>query len=189
MSSKIYVIVGSIRANRIGRQIAEWVLSSIADLDTVEGELVDLNDWHLPLSDEPNIPARGIYLHEHTQAWSRKIAAAAGYIFVTPQYNWGYPASLKNALDHLYKEWNGKPAVIVSYGHHGGVRCAAQLRQVLDRLQIEATATAPAITFDNEMLTETGALRDPAGQFARYVPIIREAVAELATALSEGQPA
>jgi NAD(P)H-dependent FMN reductase len=186
MSSKIYVIVGSVRANRIGRQIAEWVLSGIADFDSFQSELVDLNDWHLPLSDEPNIPARGIYLQEHTRAWSRKIAEASGYVFVTPQYNWGYPASLKNALDHLYKEWNGKPAVIVSYGHHGGVRCAAQLRQVLEGLRMEAVATAPAITFDNEMLTETGALRDPAAQFARYTPIIHEAVTELATALAEG---
>jgi NAD(P)H-dependent FMN reductase len=185
MSSKIYVIVGSIRANRIGRQVAEWVLSSITGIDAFESELVDLNDWHLPLSDEPNIPARGIYVNAHTQAWSRKIADAAAYIFVTPQYNWGYPASLKNALDHLYKEWNGKPAVIVSYGHHGGVRCAAQLRQVLEGLRIETVATAPAITFDNDMLTEGGALRDPATLFARYVPIIREAAAELATALEE----
>jgi hypothetical protein len=50
---------------------------------------------------------------------------------------------------------------------------------------MEAVATAPAITFDNAMLTEAGALRDPAAHFARYAPIIREAVAELASALEE----
>lgn len=164
------------------------MLGVLADLGSFESELVDLNDWHLPLSDEPNIPARGIYVQEHTRAWSRKIAEAAGYVFVTPQYNSGYPASLKNALDHVYKEWNGKPAVIVSYGHHGGVRSAAQLRQVLEALRIQPAATAPAITFSNDMLTDEGALRDPATQFARYAPIIREAAVELATALEDANP-
>ena len=46
------------------------------------------------------------------------------------QYNWGYPAALKNALDYLYRSWNGKPAMIVSYGSHGGGKGAAQLKQV-----------------------------------------------------------
>ena len=46
------------------------------------------------------------------------------------QYNWGYPAALKNAVDYLYHSWNGKPAMIVSYGSHGGGKGAAQLKQV-----------------------------------------------------------
>ena len=46
------------------------------------------------------------------------------------QYNWGYPAALKNALDFLYKEWHNKPAGIISYGGHGGGKAAAQLQQV-----------------------------------------------------------
>ncbi len=55
-------------------------------------------------------------------------------VFVSPQYNWGYPAPLKNAIDHLYKEWAGKPAMIVTYGGHGGSKCAAQLRQAFAEL-------------------------------------------------------
>jgi NAD(P)H-dependent FMN reductase len=116
MSARIYVIIRSTRPNRIGRQIAEWVLRNIPLSKVFDAELLDRKDWPLPLNDEPGIPATGVYAHELTRAWSRKIAAADGYIFVTPQYNWGYPAALKNALDHLFKEWNGKPAVIVSYG-------------------------------------------------------------------------
>jgi NAD(P)H-dependent FMN reductase len=104
---------------------------------------LDLNDWPLPLSDEPKGPSTGIYVHER-------------FFFVTPQYNWGYPASLKNALDHLLKEWNGKPALIVSYGHHGGVKAAAQLRQVLEGLRMRPVNTMPAITFSNEMLDTAG---------------------------------
>jgi NAD(P)H-dependent FMN reductase len=147
-------------------------------------EVVDLRDWPLPLTDEPEIPATGIYLHEHTRKWSRKIAAADGYIFVTPQYNWGYPAALKNALDHLFKEWNGKPAVIVSYGHHGGPKAAAQLRQVLEGLRMRPVATMPAITFSTDMLDDDGALRNPPDDFAPYAAQITEATRELAALLA-----
>ncbi|MEI9905113.1 MAG: NAD(P)H-dependent oxidoreductase [Asticcacaulis sp.] len=56
-------------------------------------ELVDLKDWHLPMDDEPAIPASGVYAQDHSLAWSRKIAAAPGFVFVSPQYNWGYPAA------------------------------------------------------------------------------------------------
>jgi NAD(P)H-dependent FMN reductase len=179
MTSRVYIIVGSTRANRIGRQIAEWVLACIPAPAGFGAELVDLNDWHLPLSDEPSIPATGIYVHEHTRAWSQTISAADGYIFVTPQYNWGYPASLKNALDHLYREWNGKPAVIVSYGHHGGGKAAGQLRQVLEGLKMRPVTTMPAITFTQEMLTTDGHLRDPATDFLPFTQSIAQAADEL----------
>jgi NAD(P)H-dependent FMN reductase len=137
-------------------------------------------DWPLPMSDEPSIPANGVYANEHTHAWSRKIAAADGFIFVTPQYNWGYPASLKNALDHLYKEWTGKPAAIVSYGYRGGVKAAAQLHQVLEGgLKMRVAATIPAVTFTNEMVAAPGRLRDPATDFAAFAPGIGQVAAEL----------
>jgi NAD(P)H-dependent FMN reductase len=72
------------------------------EADHLAYEIVDLQGWHLPFGDEPGIPAQGVYGHDHTRAWSAKVAAADGFIFVTPQYNWGYPAPLKNARDHLY---------------------------------------------------------------------------------------
>jgi NAD(P)H-dependent FMN reductase len=127
-SATVLVIGGSVRAQRLSPQIASWV-SEIGRLrSTLAIEIVDLVEWPLPMDDEPGIPALGTYNSERTQAWSRKIASADGFVFVTPQYNWGYPAALKSALDHLYREWRGKPAVIVTYGGHGGGKCAAQLR-------------------------------------------------------------
>jgi NAD(P)H-dependent FMN reductase len=183
MTSRIYVIIGSIRLNRVGPQIAGWVLRNIPPSIGFDAELLDLNDWPLPLSDEPNIPATGIYAHEHTHAWSHKIAAADGYIFVTPQYNWGYPASLKNALDHLFKEWNGKPAMIVSYGYHGGGKAAAQLRQVLEGLRMRPINAMPAITFSHEMLTADGQLRNPDADFSLYAENFLNAAKELASLL------
>lgn len=180
---KIQVIVGSTRPVRIGRQVAEWALGVMA-AENFECELVDLHDWHLP-NDEPSIPATGQYVHEHTKAWSKKIGEAAGYVFVTPQYNWGYPASLKNALDHLYCEWVGKAAVIVSYGHRGGGKAAGQLRQVLDGLKMRPAATMPAIICTDEMREETGLLRNPASDFASYSATLQAAANELRALLPE----
>ena len=183
-TNTVYVIVGSTRANRIGRQVGEWVLECIPASAGLVTELVDLNEWHLPLSDEPSIPATGVYVNEHTRAWSRKIAAADGFVFVTPQYNWGYPASLKNAIDHLYKEWTGKPSVIVSYGHHGGGKAAAQLRQVLEGLRMRPAATMPAITLSKEIFTSGGRLRDPATDFLPYAETIAQAAEEMSLILA-----
>src|SRR6202000_2893206 len=98
---KLYVICGSIRPARIGHDIAQWVMNALPAENGVELELINLADWPLAMDDEPGVPARDPYVHAHTRAWSEKISQAAGYIFVTPQYNWGYPAALKNALDPL----------------------------------------------------------------------------------------
>lgn len=115
------------------------------------------------MDDEPGIPAMGEYRQAHTRARSRKIAGADGFVFVSPQYNWGYPAPLKNALDHVYREWRGKPAVIVTYGGHGGGKCSAQLLQV-----IEGGPIAPEI------------------DFAASADAIRQALAELNAELAAG---
>src|ERR1700677_2561553 len=108
---KTLVIVGSTRARRICPQIAEWVAQ--IGRETLPGpiEVVDLKAWPLPMDDEPGIPAGHPYVFDHTHAWSRKVSEGDAFVFVSPQYNWGYPAPLKNALDHLYKEWSGKPAM------------------------------------------------------------------------------
>lgn len=142
----ILTIMGSVRPGRRCPQIAEWVLSLADPSGQVTYEIVDLKNWQLPFDDEPGIPAKGAYTHNHTQAWSAKVISADGFIVVSPQYNWGYPAALKNALDHLYKEWAGKPMAIVTYGGHGGTKCAEQLRQVAEALKVRLTSTMPAIT-------------------------------------------
>ena len=82
------------------------------------------------------MPALGQYAHEHTKAWSRLVGGYGGFIFVLPQYNWGYPAVLKNALDFLYREWNDKPVTFATYGTHGGSQAAAQLQGVLAGLHM-----------------------------------------------------
>ena len=184
-ASPVLVIAGSLRPRRICIHIAEWV-AAIGRAETgAPLEVVDLKDWPLPMDDEPGVPAAGDYQFEHTRAWSRKIAAAAGFVFVTPQYNWGYPAPLKNALDHLYREWAGKPAMIVTYGGHGGGRCAEQLQQVCQGLHMALVAAQPALRLPRERIEGNSGEIDPAAEFASHQDELRQAFAELAGALAK----
>ncbi len=181
-TAPVLVIMGSIRAGRRCPQIASWVIGIAAASSALRFELLDLSTFPLPMDDEPGIPALGDYSHPHTLAFSRRIAAAAAFVFVTPQYIWGYPAALKNAIDHLYEEWRGKPAVIITYGGHGGGRCAAQLRQVSEAVHLRAVATMPAITLTREMIG--GGAMDPGRDFHDAVEPVRRAIGELVAALA-----
>jgi len=179
------VIVGSTRARRICPQIAEWVAR--VGRETISGvfEIVDLKKWRLPMDDEPDVPARGRYASRHTSAWSRKISEGDAFVFVTPQYNWGYPAPLKNALDHLHREWSGKPAMIASYGARGGGKCAAQLRQVLDGLDMKPVGTMPGFVLSRERIEADAGVIEPDREFAEHLAILRQAFVELASALAQ----
>ena len=178
---RVLVIMGSVRAARHCEAIAGWVAGLARACSTLTYEMIDLKDWPLPMDDEPGIPAVGQYGRDHTRVWSEKVACAGGFVFVTPQYNWGYPAALKNAIDHLYKEWTGKPAVIVTYGGHGGGKCADQLRQVADGLRMRVMATQPQLTLSRYMI-EGGPVA-PEADFPEARPAIEAAIAELAAAL------
>ena len=179
----VLLIMGSTRVGRVCPTLAAWVADLALASTGLACELVDLADWPLPMDDEPGLPALGGYVHAHTQAWSRKIAGADGFVFVTPQYNWGYPAPLKNAIDHVYAEWRGKPLVIVSYGGHGGGKCAAQLRQVAEALKMRVIPTMPGIVLPEEVVR--GAPIEPAEELKDQAAPIQQAFTELATILAE----
>ncbi len=179
----VLLIMGSTRAGRICPRIAQWV-AQIGRAQTGHAfEIVDLADWPLPMDDEPGIPAMGNYVQPHTQAWSAKIRSADAVIFVTPQYNWGYPAVLKNAVDHLYHEWRDKPAMILSYGGHGGGKCADQFRQVAGAVHMKLVPTSPGITLPEGVIRQ-GAPFDPASDFQQSLPSIRAALGELAAQIN-----
>jgi NAD(P)H-dependent FMN reductase len=92
----------------------------------------------MPFFDEPVSPSmiKEPYANPAVQAWTKKIAEGDAFIIVSPEYNHGYSAVLKNALDYVYKEWNNKPVGFVSYGSVGGARAIEQLRQVAVELQM-----------------------------------------------------
>ncbi len=136
---KIQVILGSTRPNRKSEMVGKWVLGEISKNPEIEAELVDLRDFPLPFYNEVAGPQglQGNFSVEIAKKWGEKIKEADGYIIITPEYNHGYPAVLKNALDYAYFEWNNKPVAFVAYGGVvGGSRSVEQLRLVTIELQM-----------------------------------------------------
>jgi NAD(P)H-dependent FMN reductase len=175
----VLLIMGSVRAGRLSPQIADWIARIGRAATKLSYEVVDLAEWPLPMDDEPAIPAMGIYGQPHTRAWSEKIKSAGAVIFVTPQYNWGYPAVLKNAIDHLYNEWRNKPAIFVTYGGHGGTKCAKQLKQVAKAVKMNVVSNAPGIVLSDAVIRE-GAPVDPDRDFKHHARGIKKALVRLA---------
>jgi NAD(P)H-dependent FMN reductase len=152
--------LGSTRQNRQGETVAHWISERANARLDARFELLDLMDWPLPFVQNPTPPALGRY-DDTTQPWADEIDAADGFIFVTPEYNHGYPAVLKNALDHLYREWGYKPATIISYGMAGGgVRASEQLRQVLIELRMVPVRDQVGIPFIAQAFDEQGRAHD-----------------------------
>jgi NAD(P)H-dependent FMN reductase len=144
----IALITCSTRPGRINPSISAYILSLLTPLLPPSSSLtlttIDLTTLSLPLLDEPTIPSAldklnptPHYLTTHARAWSSEIRKHDAFIFVTPQYNWSMPASIKNALDYLFWEWSGKPAFVVSYGGHGGGRSKDALEMVLKGLRMK----------------------------------------------------
>jgi NAD(P)H-dependent FMN reductase len=111
---------------------------------------VDIQDFNLPLLDEPMPPMRRQYTRRHTKAWSAKIAAFDAYVFVTPEYNHGPSGALKNAIDFLYREWNNKAAGFVGYGSAGGTRAVEQLRLVMGELLVADVRAQVALSLSTD---------------------------------------
>ncbi len=137
MKPKLHIIIGSTRPGRVGPSIAKWFHTFAIEHTHFEPVLVDLADFKLPIFDEPNYPAMQKYEHGHTKAWAASVAAADALVFVTPEYNFGPPPALVNALNYLVREWAYLPAGVVSYGGiSGGLRAAQMLKQTLTSLKI-----------------------------------------------------
>lgn len=130
MSLKIGVIVSTTRPTRVGRKIADWFMDQVKNTDGIEFDLIDLAEVKLPFLDEPESPLMGNYTTKSSKDWSERISGYDGYVFVTAEYNHGYPAPLKNAIDTLYHEWAKKPVAFVGYGGMGGARSIEQLTNV-----------------------------------------------------------
>ncbi len=107
------------------------------------------------------------------------MSAANGFVIVSPQYNWGYPAPLKNALDHLHGEWRSKPAMIVTYGAHGGDRFAAQLKEVLTGLRCDLVPTMPGLVLTRAQIEADDGALDPGADFGADAPLVRSALTDL----------
>jgi NAD(P)H-dependent FMN reductase len=153
----LQVIIGSTRPGRAGLAVGRWIVEHAIKDGEFDVEVVDLAEVALPMLDEPKHPGLKDYTHEHTKAFSATIARADAYVLVLPEYNHGYTAPVKNALDFLLHEWAHKPIGLVSYGGvSGGIRATQALRPTLSALKMIPLAEGVIIPFVQTFLDGTG---------------------------------
>ena len=159
----LQVLVASTRPGRVGEPTARWIAARAGEHTAFDVEVVDLAEIDLPMFAEPEHPRLGEYTLAHTREFSAIISRADAFVFVFPEYNHSYNAALKNALDHLNREWAGKPVGLVSYGGvAAGARAAVALEPVLLALRMRPVAFAP-IPFVTQFIEGEGDER-------RFVP-------------------
>jgi len=133
---KILIITSTVREGRVSRQVAEWYLEQAeAVTKEAEFELLDIKDLGLPLFNEPVPPVYRKY-GETQNKLAEVISDADGFVFITGEYNYSVPGSLKIFLDYIYAEWGRRPASFVGYGVHGGVRAIQDLGPILSGLGV-----------------------------------------------------
>ena len=134
---RIGIVIGSVRDNRVGIKVGRWVYKMAQNRDH-DYQILDLKDFNLPHYNEPSSP-RGAkeYKYETTRVWSSAVDSFDAFIFVSPEYNGFFPGSLKDAIDYLYHEWEGKQYGIVGYGGRGAKWAADKLSELLQRFDMK----------------------------------------------------
>ena len=126
----IPLLLGTPRKNRESEDVARWVFKKMEERDDIETQFFDVCDFELP---------RGEYGQEIKDLfpeWRDAIVKADGLVIVTPEYNHGYPGSLKAVLDLLLREYVHKAVAFVgvSAGPWGGTRvieaCVPMVREL-----------------------------------------------------------
>jgi NAD(P)H-dependent FMN reductase len=184
----ISVIIGSTRQGRFSEKPAQWILQQLQKREGIEAQLLDLRDFPMPFFDQPippAMPGRPPYEHEVVKKWTAQIAASDGFVFVTPEYNYGPSAVLKNAIDWVYPEWNRKATAFVSYGSAMGARAVQQLRETAIEIQMAADSVVCSHSRDDALGTFLAGLsqilgglgpaegvRRPARQGLRFDPAL-----------------
>lgn len=151
---RVAVIAGSRRPNRRSRAVAEWVCA--AKTPGLDLTLVDLAEVALPPLAEPVPAALGEYALPHTEEWSRLVAGFDAFVLVSPEYNHSTTAALKDALDHLYVEWQDKAVGFVGYGIDGGVRAVEHLRGITAELGMAGVGPSVALRLTDDFIDDTG---------------------------------
>ncbi|KAI9726387.1 MAG: hypothetical protein M1834_009050 [Cirrosporium novae-zelandiae] len=156
-TTQIGIIISSARPHRIGPQLATKFLlpkfqPSLPPNTTLE--TIDLAEWNLPMFNETAVPAddptMSKYTLPHSQKWSKAIQKFSAFVFLTPEYNGGYPAPLKNAIDYLFHEWTGKPAFVIAYGGHGGKTAGESFAAVLNRIHMNVVEPMPLLALGKD---------------------------------------
>ncbi|WP_106401744.1 NADPH-dependent FMN reductase [Actinocorallia populi] len=183
---RVVVIIASTRTGRFGPTVAGWLVERAGRHPDLETDLVDLAEADLPatLTDHDEEPPAAV------RALAPRLAAADAFIVVTPEYNHGFPAPLKTAIDWYYEEWHAKPVAIVSYGREsGGRHAAAQLRQVFGELHAVAIRDTVSLSRYWNDFTADGGWPKPAAECNTTVETMLDQLAWWARALSEARTA
>jgi NAD(P)H-dependent FMN reductase len=152
---RLLIVIASTRPGRIGVPVGNWFMQRARAHGGFELELADLFELDLPLLDEPSHPRLRQYTKEHTRRWSATVDSADAIVLVTAEYNYGYPAALKNAIDYLHHEWRYKPVGFVSYGGvAAGTRAVQQLKQVVTALAMMPVTASVNIPFVQQFLDD-----------------------------------
>ncbi len=153
----LQILIASTRPGRVGLPVARWFEAHARAHGAFDIDVADLAEIDLPFMDEPNHPRLRQYTQEHTRAWSARVDAADAFAFVTPEYNYGIAAPLKNAIDFLHEEWKHKPVGFVSYGGvSAGTRAVQMAKQVVTTLSMVPLAEAVSIPFVAQFLDDEG---------------------------------
>src|SRR5437763_11063216 len=180
---KLEVVITSTRPGRAGKPIGDWFVGRARAHGKFDVAVSDLAELNLPFLDEPKHPRLGQYEHAHSKAWSKTVDAADAFVFVVPEYNYGMPPTLLNALDYLAREWAYKPAGFVSYGGmSGGTRSVQMAKMVLPTLKLMPIPEAVSIPFFNKHLAE--GVFTPDAPVDQAVPTMLEELLRWANALA-----
>ncbi len=146
----INVIAGSTREGRFSDKAAAWIAGELKKQEGVSAEVLDLRDYAMPFFNEAVTPSYKTepYKNEAVARFTKKIAQGDAFVLVTPEYNHGTSAVLKNALDWVYQEWNNKPVAFVSYGSVGGARAVEHLR--LNAIELEMAPIRTSVHIPGE---------------------------------------
>ena len=173
---QLQIITVSTRPGRAGVPVADWFVGQAERHGKFAIETIDLAKVALPMFDEPRHPRFRAYEHEHTKEWSRTIDRADAFVFVTPEYNYGTPPSLVNALDYLNHEWQYKPVGFVSYGGvSGGTRSVQMTKQIVTALKMMPMFEAVTLPFFAQQIDkERGVFAPPKVQEDAAVAMLDE---------------
>ena len=93
----ISIISSSIRIDRNSHRVALYFKNYLETNRLATADILDLMEYDFPLFNE-----RLKYQKNPSAAtltFAEKVKAADGILLVTPEYNGGYPASIKNVID------------------------------------------------------------------------------------------
>lgn len=170
----ISIISSSVRIDRVSHRVALFFKNYLTEHNLATPQLLDLKDYNFPIFDErlsyqSNPPASVLDFAE-------KIKKSDGVIVVTPEYNGGYPASLKNVVDLLYKEWRRKPIAIstVSDGSFGGTQVITSLQFSFFKIRAWVVPAMCPMPKAQELFDESGVPTNKESIEKRATPFIQE---------------